>query len=210
MSNKKIYFRSFFDGLVKWKNFIICIIICVVAFIGYKKYDKTVNYKVAPEVLIPHRVDVVKEGVKQILCKQAVIETVMVDTVYVDLNKKFYENPYGIQEIKKSGKRLSAVMFRRDENNLYTYRKNVWRMDYNNDYTLSPTKDPNNPFTLSEKRDLIGFSIATGLSALDKPYIETGIYLKDISFKNTNIDVGIVSYVSFFRQDLRLEARHNF
>jgi len=202
-----IHWASFFHSFREW-FWVLIIIVGVIYFYPRWKIEiaelksKTVEIKGLVKVPVPG------ESISgKIMWKTTPPCTVIVSSIPVDISSMFYERPWGIDEIKKDGKYLELTMFRPTGvlENEVMFRTQNYRLSYGNTFTLSPTKDVNNPFSLKEKRELFGYTLGGGWSACNKIYLMSGIYLKNVSAGRFSFDIGLVSRVSFPQQDLALE-----
>lgn len=205
--SKKIYWRSFWDGLVKWVPLMLLVF---VTFKLLNFIDKNIQH--ATPVTIKQLVkSKAKEVVNTIVHPKLVICTTFVDTNHYDASKIWYPRPWMISDLEKRGDMLTISTMRPTgvkENDVLT-GKQILYAPYK-DFSIGATKDSLHPFAANGTRDFFDLSLAVGISTWEKPYVEAGAYLVNINFQKFRGDVGLKTRVSLHRSDLAVEVRKIF
>jgi hypothetical protein len=146
------------------------------------------------------------------LNKKVKPDTIIIDTSKVRIDTVYYANPWGICDLSKARYRLEITAFRpvapgSREVNLRSY---IWTLTDGKDFHIYSTKDAKNPFELKERRDWFDVSMEIGWSAVEKPYVETGVWFNGLNIKNYRGDIGLTSRVSFKWQTLCLGYKVTF
>lgn len=202
----KIKFKSFFEEVRLYLPYVIWIIAIIVAVIKFKEIkSKTTQVQtIQTTIEVPKLIETIKWKEK-ILWKTTEPDTVYRDTLFVNLPFS-YDRPWGILQIEKNDRKLSATEFRLAENNeMMELRKEVWHLRTGKTFSIVPRDNVNNPFLLKEHRDLFDWRIGGGLSASDKVYFKAGFYVNAVQFGKVNMDIGLCSYVSFPKQDICID-----
>lgn len=204
---KKEY-RLTFAEVRKWVRLLLpWIILGIGGFFAFRKIKEYKNKQVETVIVEKKVVLEVPGPIRwrdKLVWRDVPPDTIYIDTiVYVPL----YERPWGIIKLEKIERKLSMTAFRptKKDPSMINYKKYMWSLRIGKTFKILPTDKANDPFILRENKDYIDFRFGGGLSAIDKVYLTSGIYLQGIKFKRIQGDIGLSSYVSFFRQDIRLE-----
>lgn len=196
------------DMIRSWLGWIILIIASIVFCVQYKKASNkpTQTITITKEIEVPKIVEVLKWKEK-IIYRDVIPDTVFLDTNQVDLETLYYPDMWGILEVKKEGRRMTATAFRNNpkDTEMSNLMKYSWKVRTGNSYGILPTKNAQNPFLLREKRSWVKSQFGFGWSANNWIYLAPSIHFQELEVKGMLTDVALIGFLSFKRQDLRLE-----
>jgi hypothetical protein len=195
------------DIVRSWLPWVILVIISLLAY----QHIKSLRDRPVRTVTVTDRVEVPVPGPirwrDRIVWRDVDPDTIVIDTVMIRIDTVLYHRPWALLSIDKKGSELSAVAFRpgEDDPNEGHLRRYAWGLRTGKTWKIYPTRNPKDPFKLREDMDLLCWRWSCGYSATDKVYIGTGIYYKAARIGKIVGDVGLVSFVSFSRQDISVE-----
>ena len=141
------------------------------------------------------------------------------DTIYVDTGHYqvqdivSYSRPCGIWELQKDKDIVRVIYFRaadKSNSDIVTKAGYRWTLKNGSTWTIKPTSNPNDPFSLTERRFVLNYHTEVGYSGKDYVYMQLGVGVPGIKLGKVSGEVILSSFVSFPQQDLRLSYKVDF